>query len=61
MGVKGLPQAAKGPAFSTAVGLLIYPQFADIEIHAEERGVLAALGGGNGRFARVSQWLKSSF
>ena len=61
MGVKGLPQAAKGPAFSTAVGLLIYPQFADIEIHAEERGVLAALGGGNGRIARVSQWLKSSF
>jgi cell division protein FtsA len=61
MGVKGLPQAAKGPAFSTAVGLLIYPQFADIEIHAEERGMLAALGGGNGRFARVSQWLKSSF
>ena len=39
----------------------LYPQFADIEIHAEERGVLAALGGGNGRFARVSQWLKSSF
>ena len=61
MGVKGLPPAAKGPAFSTAVGLLIYPQFADLEIHAEEKGVLSNLGGGNGRIARVSQWLKSSF
>lgn len=61
MGVKGLPPAAKGPAFSTAVGLLIYPQFADIEIHAADHGVLSALSGGNGRIARVSQWLKSSF
>ena len=60
MGIKGLPAAAKGPAFSTAVGLLIYPQFADIEIHAEQ-GMLSALSGGNGRIARVSQWLKSSF
>jgi cell division protein FtsA len=61
MGVKGLPQAAKGPAFSTAVGLLIYPQFADLEIHAADRGILSALAGGNGRIARMSQWLKSSF
>jgi len=61
MGIKGLPPAAKGPAFSTAVGLLIYPQFADIEIHAADHGMLAALSGGNGRIARVSQWLKSSF
>jgi len=60
MGIKGLPPAAKGPAFSTAVGLLIYPQFADIEIHAGE-GMLSALAGGNGRIARVGQWLKSSF
>lgn len=60
MGIKGLPPAAKGPAFSTAVGLLIYPQFADIEIHAAE-GMLSALAGGNGRIARVGQWLKSSF
>lgn len=61
MGVKGLPPAAKGPAFSTAVGLLIYPQFADQEIHASDHGLLSALSGGNGRMARVSQWLKSSF
>ena len=28
LGVTGLPEAAKGPAFSHAVGLLIYPQMA---------------------------------
>jgi cell division protein FtsA len=61
MGVKGLPPAAKGPAFSTAVGLLIYPQFADIEIHAAEHGLLSSLAGGNGRIARMGHWLKSSF
>jgi cell division protein FtsA len=61
MGVKGLPPAAKGPAFSTAVGLLIYPQFADIEIHAAEHGLLSSLAGGNGRIARVGHWLKNSF
>ena len=31
LGVAGLPEAAKGPAFSAAVGLLIYPQVADFE------------------------------
>ena len=31
LGVAGLPEAAKGPAFSTAVGLLIYPQVASFE------------------------------
>ncbi len=37
MGVSGLPTAAKGPAFSTAVGLMIYPQVADMETHAAQR------------------------
>src|SRR5690606_42130119 len=31
LGVAGLPEAAKGPAFSTAMGLLIYPQVAAME------------------------------
>ena len=31
LGVSGLPTAAKGPAFSTAVGLMIYPQVAELE------------------------------
>src|SRR5690606_41122141 len=31
LGVTGLPEAAKGPAFATTVGLLIYPQVASFE------------------------------
>ncbi len=61
MGVSGLPSAAKGPAFSTAVGLMIYPQVAELETHATSGGLLNALGGNNSRFARVGQWLKESF
>ncbi|MBT9371022.1 cell division protein FtsA [Rhizobium sp. CSW-27] len=61
MGVSGLPAAAKGPAFSTAVGLLIYPQVADMETHAGQGGLLASLGNGNSRIARMGQWLKESF
>ncbi len=61
MGVSGLPTAAKGPAFSTAVGLMIYPQVAEMETHAGQGGLLAGLGGGNSRIARVGHWLKESF
>ncbi|MEX3010083.1 cell division protein FtsA [Hoeflea sp. TYP-13] len=61
LGVAGLPAAAKGPAFSTAVGLMIYPQIAALESHGGARaGRYRAVGGG-GRFARVGQWLKESF
>ncbi|MEA3534471.1 cell division protein FtsA [Rhizobium sp. CC-YZS058] len=61
LGVSGLPAAAKGPAFSTAVGLMIYPQVAALETHAAQGGMLTSLNGGNGRIARVGQWLKESF
>ncbi|WP_337266980.1 cell division protein FtsA [Oryzifoliimicrobium ureilyticus] len=61
MGVSGLPTAAKGPAFSTAVGLMIYPQVADMETHASQSGILTSLAGNNSRIARMGQWLKESF
>ncbi|MCL6708585.1 cell division protein FtsA [Pseudomonas sp. R2.Fl] len=61
MGVAGLPAAAKGPAFSTAVGLMIYPQVADMETHAGQGGLFSPFGQGSGRLARVGQWLKESF
>ncbi|WP_454849897.1 cell division protein FtsA [Rhizobium binxianense] len=61
MGVSGLPTAAKGPAFSTAVGLMIYPQVADMETHATGGGLLSSLGGNNSRIARMGQWLRESF
>ncbi|CAN7458688.1 cell division protein FtsA [Pararhizobium sp. LjRoot255] len=61
LGVSGLPAAAKGPAFSTAVGLMIYPQVADMETHTAQGGLLASLAGNNSRIARMGQWLKESF
>ena len=38
LGIAGLPEAAKGPAFAAAVGMMIYPQVAGVE----ERAVKAA-------------------
>ncbi|HEV7415498.1 cell division protein FtsA [Tianweitania sediminis] len=61
LGVAGLPEAAKGPAFATAVGLMIYPQVADFEIGQVRGGVSHRLTGTGGRFSRVSQWLRNSF
>ena len=61
MGVSGLPTAAKGPAFSTAVGLMIYPQVAEMETHAATGGLLSSFAGNTSRIARMGQWLKESF
>lgn len=61
LGVSGLPAAAKGAAFSTAVGLMIYPQVAELEEHAAQGGMLSQITGGNGRIARMGQWLRDSF
>ena len=36
LGLSGLPEAAKGPAFAVAAGLLVYPQLAHVE-HFEAR------------------------
>ncbi|TDH34251.1 cell division protein FtsA [Pseudohoeflea suaedae] len=60
LGVSGLPAAAKGPAFSTAVGLMIYPQVAGLESHAGVEGGLSMIDG-KGRLATVGRWLKESF
>jgi cell division protein FtsA len=61
VGVQGLPEAAKSPAFASAVGLLVYPQVAGKEFYeAGRRGALRMTGTG-GYLARVGQWLKDSF
>ncbi len=60
LGVAGLPEAAKGPAFAAVVGLLIYPQVAQIE-QFEPRNRGAGWAGNAGYFARVGQWLRESF
>ena len=62
LGVAGLPEAAKGPAFSAAVGLLIYPQVAEISnaVRAEAAPCRGMTGTG-GTFQRMSQWFRDSF
>lgn len=62
LGIKGLPEAAKGPAFSAAVGLLVYPQVAHAE-RFDARGATGQPGGAEaqGYFSRVGRWLRESF
>jgi len=61
IGVEGLPESAKSPAFATAVGLLAYPQVAGLE-HFEPRRSAQRRGAvGDGYVARVGRWLKQSF
>jgi len=60
LGVAGLPEAAKGPAFAVAAGLLIYPQVAHLE-QVESRRTRALMTGTESYFARVGRWLRESF
>lgn len=61
LGVAGLPEAAKGPAFATAIGLLIYPQVADFESHPAQGMSRFKMTGTGGKLHRMSQWLRDSF
>ncbi|HXF89255.1 MAG TPA: cell division protein FtsA [Xanthobacteraceae bacterium] len=59
LGISGLPDAAKGPAFAVAAGLLVYPQTAHLE-HFEPRRTRHLMTG-TGYFARVGRWLREGF
>jgi cell division protein FtsA len=59
LGIAGLPEEAKGPAFAVATGLLVYPQAAHLE-HCEPRRTRQMTGNG-GYIARVGRWLRDSF
>ena len=59
-GTKKLPEAAKGPAFAVAAGLLVYPQMAHLE-HFEPRHTRQMLTGTGGYITRVGRWLRESF
>lgn len=61
LGVAGLPEAFKGPAFSTAVGLLIYPQLAGIDAGGVRQTGFLRMTGTGGPLHRVGQWLRESF
>jgi cell division protein FtsA len=60
LGIAGLPEEAKGPAFAAAAGLLVYPQAAHLEHFEPHRMQYAATGTG-GYMARVGRWLRESF
>lgn len=60
LGVAGLPEAAKGPAFAASVGLLIYPQVAQIE-QFQPKTRRSGWTGNTGYLARVGQWIRESF
>jgi len=59
LGISGLPDAAKGPAFAVAGGLLVYPQTAHLE-HFEPRRTRHLMTG-TGYMARVGRWLREGF
>jgi cell division protein FtsA len=59
LGVNGLSETTKGPAFAVATGLLVYPQAAHLE-HFEPRRTRHPMTG-TGYIARVGRWLRESF
>jgi len=61
LGISGVPEVAKGPAFATAAGLLIYPQVAEMEQFDTGYDSYFARTGTDGYLARVGQWFKESF
>ncbi|HZS64025.1 MAG TPA: cell division protein FtsA [Xanthobacteraceae bacterium] len=60
LGISGLPEPAKGPAFAVAAGLLAYPQAAHLE-HFEPRRTRRLMTGTGGYMNMVGQWLRESF
>jgi cell division protein FtsA len=60
LGVAGLRDPARGPAFAVAAGLLVYPQVAHLE-HFEPRATGPLMTGTGGYIARVGRWLRESF
>jgi len=61
LGVQGLPDAAKTPAFAAAAGLMIYPQYAGIEHFEPQRSRIVLATGTDGYIGRVGRWLRDSF
>ena len=61
IGVQGLPESARSPAFAAACGLLVYPQVAGVEHFEPRRHTAAQATGTDGYIARVGRWLKESF
>jgi cell division protein FtsA len=61
LGIKGLPESARSPAFAASVGLLIYPQVSGNEHYRPSRRPLVREAKASGYIGRVGQWLWTSF
>ena len=61
LGIAGLPEAAKSPAFAASVGLIIYPQVAQIEQFHARTPSRHSMTGTDGYFSRVGRWIRDSF
>ncbi|WP_375646510.1 MULTISPECIES: cell division protein FtsA [unclassified Bartonella] len=61
LGISRLPSLAKGAAFTSAVGLLIYPQLVGFEEKTMQAAGNHLSMGTRGYFQRVGQWLRESF
>lgn len=61
LGVRGLPESAKNPAFAAVIGLLVYPQVSWLEHFEPRRGPGFKIAGGEGYVGNVVRWLKSNF
>lgn len=59
LGLSGLPESARGPAYCAVAGLSIYPQIADIEQHELPNAGRAT--GTGGYLARVGHWIREGF
>jgi cell division protein FtsA len=61
LGVEGLPEAAKTPAFATAAGLTVFPQVVGQEHAGGPTGGAGDDTDDDGYVSRVRRWLKQSF
>lgn len=61
LGIARMPVAAKGAAFSTAAGLMIYPLVREFEIDRDRAARSGFLSGSQGPLRRMGQWIKQSF
>lgn len=61
LGIQGLPESAKNPAFSATVGLLVYPQVSGNEHFRPSRAAAQAASESDGYIGRVGRWFKNSF
>lgn len=61
LGVQGLPESAKNPAFAAAIGLVVFPQYAGSEFFEPRRMPMLSTGTGDGYVGNVVRWLKTNF